>query len=644
MESKEATRRAGLCGAIVALLVLLALAPTAWAAGVYHVNVCSDLSTGAGAPADLWTQTYVAPEGYADAGPCSVGGTMYAQFQAAVAHAYGDYEQMGFTAPSGTAISAFSLWRDSHVGPNQPYGTPQAGIFYDSTWVDQLSSGGSVVDAGSASSPTGSTVSASGLGAHTLAMRVQCGGGAGGSCAAGGTGTWIHVHGGDITLSASSPPSVSNVSGPLTSSSTLTGNQSISYNATDGGGGVYSAILSVDGNPTTSAIANANGGRCPAVRVNSDGSRVFNYAVPCPLSTSGSVSLDTSQLTDGSHALQLIVDDAAGVQTVAYNGTITTHNAPGNTTAPAVSGAAQQGQTLTSDNGAWSPAATYYTYKWQRCDAGGQGCAVIQGATNPTYTLSSADAYHTVVAQVTAHNAAGASPPASSNPVGPVADAVGGTTPPTTSSGGSGSLSGGLTGAGAPAPPPAAAPAAAPAACAPQVSTSVQQQPDGSYLLSGSVTCNGVPVSGAKLTVTDGSGLSRTLTANGDGTFSTVLKTLHDGLSVTYGAQHYDVTTHAAGGHISLKVSPARTRNHHRITFTGKVTGVAIAAAKRQVLLVEYRLGGKWHPFDQVVLRPNGTFLYTYRFKRTTRPTVYHFRVALSSLLASPARNVRVMP
>jgi hypothetical protein len=69
-----------------------------------------------------------------------------------------------------------------------------------------------------------------------------------------------------------------------------------------------------------------------------------------------------------------------------------------------------------------------------------------------------------------------------------------------------------------------------------------------------------------------------------------------------------------------------------------------MTSAKRQVLLVEYRYRGKWHPFDQVPLRANGTFLYTYRFKRTTRPTVYHFRVALSNLLASPARNVQVMP
>lgn len=39
---------------------------------------------------------------------------------------------------------------------------------------------------------------------------------------------------------------------------------------------------------------------------------------------------------------------------------------PANTVAPVVSGTTQEGQTLTVTPGTWSPAATSYTYQWQR--------------------------------------------------------------------------------------------------------------------------------------------------------------------------------------------------------------------------------------------------------------------------------------
>ena len=82
---------------------------------------------------------------------------------------------------------------------------------------------------------------------------------------------------------------------------------------------------------------------------------------------------------------------------------------PQNTSPPTIGGTAREGNTLTARNGTWSNSPTSFAYQWQRCGADGTGCADISGATNQSYTLASADADHTVRAQVTAKNADGQS-------------------------------------------------------------------------------------------------------------------------------------------------------------------------------------------------------------------------------------------
>ena len=82
---------------------------------------------------------------------------------------------------------------------------------------------------------------------------------------------------------------------------------------------------------------------------------------------------------------------------------------PNNTSPPTITGTAREGNTLTAHNGSWANAPTSFTYQWQRCAADGTGCADITGATSQTYTLTSADADHTVRVQVTAKNADGQS-------------------------------------------------------------------------------------------------------------------------------------------------------------------------------------------------------------------------------------------
>jgi hypothetical protein len=92
---------------------------------------------------------------------------------------------------------------------------------------------------------------------------------------------------------------------------------------------------------------------------------------------------------------------------------------------PSVSGVALVGNTLKGDHGTWTgtkPITT--TGQWVRCDEKGADCKAISGATEDSYTLTSADVGSTIRFRVTAKNADG-SKTADSNETAVVATANG---------------------------------------------------------------------------------------------------------------------------------------------------------------------------------------------------------------------------
>ena len=97
----------------------------------------------------------------------------------------------------------------------------------------------------------------------------------------------------------------------------------------------------------------------------------------------------------------------SGQATSAPSAVISDPTAPTPTTPPAISGTPQVGSTLTATQGTWSGSPTGYTYAWSRCDASGNSCAQISGATANTYTVTQADAGGTLRISVTAKNANG---------------------------------------------------------------------------------------------------------------------------------------------------------------------------------------------------------------------------------------------
>ena len=104
--------------------------------------------------------------------------------------------------------------------------------------------------------------------------------------------------------------------------------------------------------------------------------------------------------------------------------------APANTAAPTISGTPQVGSTLTAGNGTWTSDTTpTFTDQWQSCDAQGNSCASISGATASTYTLASADLAKTIRVVVTATNPSGSSS-ATSAQTAAVTQTGTGTTPP----------------------------------------------------------------------------------------------------------------------------------------------------------------------------------------------------------------------
>lgn len=98
--------------------------------------------------------------------------------------------------------------------------------------------------------------------------------------------------------------------------------------------------------------------------------------------------------------------------------------APVNTSAPVISGQPYVGKTLTSSTGGWQNAPTSYSYQWVRCDANGNHCGQIGGATSTAYAPTSADVNHTLQSWVAATNSDGTTGPVNSKPSNTITPAL----------------------------------------------------------------------------------------------------------------------------------------------------------------------------------------------------------------------------
>jgi hypothetical protein len=317
---------------VVSLLVVASPA----AANSYHDFLCRipyGPHAGRAAPAD--DVSYEINNDYLYVGnSCENGGALYAAMDGGVTHPYTASAMDTFTAPAGLTIAGFTVWRYEAAGPSQPYGTAASKLEYipGPPSVEALCDYGCA--RGRQAEPLNSenAVTVDGLSDVTkIRWNAACGGGPGGTCPESGSGTLsaqFDVYAADIDLVDNTPPTVSSVGGPLIAGGTLAGQQAVSFNASDGQSGVYGGSLLVDGHTAVSQILDSNGGACQSLNLTRDGQRSFEHAQPCKSAVSGNLTLNTNLLSAGQHSLELIVDDAAGNQTIAYNATITTSGPP----------------------------------------------------------------------------------------------------------------------------------------------------------------------------------------------------------------------------------------------------------------------------------------------------------------------------
>jgi hypothetical protein len=134
----------------------------------------------------------------------------------------------------------------------------------------------------------------------------------------------LELLGSQLTLADSNLPSGSVTGGALSGGGTLSGVESLSYNAADGSSGVRLVQLRVDGNVVaqTDYVASCS----------------YTNFLACPPGVSDTISWNTANVADGEHALTLIVVSAGQSTSVIYAGTIHVHNATGSSSLGALPG------------------------------------------------------------------------------------------------------------------------------------------------------------------------------------------------------------------------------------------------------------------------------------------------------------------
>ena len=152
-----------------------------------------------------------------------------------------------------------------------------------------------------------SVVGHEGIDTGGLALWIDCNPG---PCSGDGARPRVALHRLDAELAdRSDPVFASPPAGDLLETSRpVSGVGSVSYSASDVGGGLYQASLEVDGKTMLTQLVDENGGRCRLP---------FLAPVPCLTTATGKLSFDTAALADGPHSVRLVLTDATQTNSVA---------------------------------------------------------------------------------------------------------------------------------------------------------------------------------------------------------------------------------------------------------------------------------------------------------------------------------------
>jgi hypothetical protein len=353
--SKRARRGARLLAVAVAVAGALAtgaatvvapaavMAPAA-AAGEYHVYSCRTPS-GEVAPADGWSGTHTGVETFTEDTCEKPGGALVAALYGHTTRtANTNAATWTFTAPAGEKLAGATLWRAGDAE-----GGDEGFAFYE-FWFAGPGNGEEAGNtfgqcSGTSTCPAGRGIIGQPLAAENrlavpgpdlgsqLSATASCFGESGFPCAdetedPNGYAAVVYLYAADLILEQTSPPSVADVSGELTSAPTVSGTSDVSFSASDAGSGVYEAVFSVDGRVVQSTVVDENGGRCKNVGQTTDGRAAFLYVQPCAASVNADVGFDTTAVANGAHHLVVSVIDAAGNAATVLDRNVTVENTP----------------------------------------------------------------------------------------------------------------------------------------------------------------------------------------------------------------------------------------------------------------------------------------------------------------------------
>ena len=310
--------------ALTAALLLGAAVDSA-AAGTYDVWGCR-LADGTVAPLDGWRHD----GGGFGANQCpSFGFSAGFPNSAIAATATSGWT---FEAPPDLTIAGYELYRAARVGQGAD-GTSRAfALYHDFPLFDPLVRlfefcapcvGGcyevGIPYPGDPMDPA-NRVARSDLNVKNLILRMECRSydGAPHDCGPADPAGTFGVARSRITLNDGMPPRLSTPEGPImTDGAVVEGMQAITVTTEDSGGGVERIAVLVDGRPELVETVESEAPHCR---------RPFVNVVPCAPATKRTLAFDTARVANGSHAIEIAVDDAAGNRTLSRAVQVTTIN------------------------------------------------------------------------------------------------------------------------------------------------------------------------------------------------------------------------------------------------------------------------------------------------------------------------------
>jgi hypothetical protein len=654
-----------LLGAVGAQLVATT---DAHAAGGYIHQSCAT-GTDLGDAYGGWESGMYSIIGNGNAGQCP-GGGLHSEMYPGAMIPFGAVVGWTYTAPANTNITRFNV---SYAGWTKPFDGVSRGV------IQALNGRGSIgltyTDNGADPSHQ-RVLDWTGLADSSVSVRTLCDG-PNGQPGCNGSTAWSSFYYPKIYLADDSLPVVGATSGSITSDPALKGNESLSYAATDQGGGVARIRLYVDGSLSgIDHVIDDFNGHCQ-VQSTEGGTWVFSFPKPCPSSVNTIETIDTTAISDGSHTLTAKVVDASQREATLWTETkVVANHPPVNVSAPAYVSAQRAAQPRVGDelampnNGTWAGPNITYAAAWQQCDASGTSCVQIPGAANLSYTSTAGDIGRRLRYSVTATNPADSvtvTSPLSGIVTAQENSTTAPVTKPTDGTNGSNGANGsnGTGGAGTIVVPGLGtttttsqtvhtfigrvAGEASGATCPEDRASLVLEHVKGGHLKLGYgkagtaqllLTCSttGKAIADAKLQIATQTGRSAVVASDvtTDGVGHAVLrlaKGASRGITVGYRMYADDPIARATttlkvlvDSRLTLTANRTVLRNGRAVALRGQLAGGNIPS-RGVTLAVEWKDGRRWRPFAQVKTDRRGTVRYAYQFTRTTRRIGYQLRM-----------------